>query len=324
MMVSWLLVPAGASACYWDNDTLAMEKKRFPKVLQLVTGKFLRHSSAYYGWRVTDRTTKLEDRPGDLALRDDLAVGLDKLGRHNDAIRVLEGSLQLKPARYETHANLATVLIHAGRLKDGLAHIDKALAINPDAHFGREVIQKRLVEYVLAQKNARPLEAGGPLDKVLARLEHFEGRANSLGQDLMVPFHKPVGFARYLAEHKVSLEDGLKGVLGMMKFGNYDSPVLLEALGDLLLARRQVRSDGKRLAARAYLRAAAGAKTEESRTAYRGKAVLAPVGYRNVTAKSVAARRCCTARAEPGSAPRPSVLTQRPPSILVSQAVSSC
>ena len=61
------------------------------------------------------------------------------------------------PGRYETAANLGTFYFHAGKLAEGLPHIDRALAINPDAHFGRERVQKRLVEYVVARNKAGAL-----------------------------------------------------------------------------------------------------------------------------------------------------------------------
>ena len=52
-----------------------------------------------------------------------------------------------------------------------------------------------------------------------------------------------------------------------MRFGHHDSPVLLEALGDLLSFRAM--DDGKRLAARAYLKASYEADDEAARKAYR-------------------------------------------------------
>ena len=48
------------------------------------------------------------------------------------------------------------------------------------------------------------------------------------------------------------VEAAIRGVLGMMRFGQHDSPLLLEALGDLLSANVGD-YDAKRLAARAYL-----------------------------------------------------------------------
>ena len=156
---------------------------------------------------------------------------------------------------YETAANRGTILVHAGRLEEGLEEIDRALELNPDAHFGRERIQKLLVEYLIEKRDdatAVPL----PLDPSAdARLAEAGG-------------HGPGGpppFAAYLEARGVSPEDGLRGVRGMLRFGDYRSPILLEALGDLLLAARRPDAGGnlasnsgtpaRRLAARAYLAA---------------------------------------------------------------------
>ena len=50
-----LAVPAPALACMWDHDTLRQERARFPHALELITGKFLRHSKEAYEWRIRDR-----------------------------------------------------------------------------------------------------------------------------------------------------------------------------------------------------------------------------------------------------------------------------
>lgn len=266
LIVALLLsAPAPATACLWDRDTLLMERRRFPGALELITGKFLRHSAAFYEWRVADRRRRLAEKPGDLALRDDLAVALDKLGRHDEAIAVARETEKLAPDRYETHANLGTFLIHAGRLEEGLKHIDRAIAINPDAHFGREVYQRHLVAYVLEKRRM----AGGRVPLPLAR---SEGPFEALHGD----------FADYLRRQlpgppeTLPLEErrkALKGVLGMMRFGRHDSPVLLEAAAHLLSNNPfDVREDAKALAARAYLRAAAAVDDPAARKAYRALA----------------------------------------------------
>ncbi|MCH1440611.1 MAG: hypothetical protein L7W43_13205, partial [Rubripirellula sp.] len=58
-------VPAGfdCGACLWDRDTLVMERQRFPTALELITGKFLRHSADFYRWRVDDRRKRIEAEP---------------------------------------------------------------------------------------------------------------------------------------------------------------------------------------------------------------------------------------------------------------------
>lgn len=259
LMTYSLIIPAHCLACMWDYDTLKMERQRFPYAQELITGHFLRHSDVYYEWRIADRSKKsLDERtPADF---DDLAVAYDKLGQHEKAIKTIEGKIERWPeeGRYESEANLGTFLIHAGRLEAGLLHINRAIEINPEAHFGREVYQKLLVEYIIQQRAAGvtlPLsQAYGP---------------------------GPIGFAEFLVkQQKIKQEDqdkefqkATKGILGMMRFGNYRSPVLLEALGDLLVAVYW-REDSKMLAARAYLKASYEVAEEPAKTLYRERAEL--------------------------------------------------
>lgn len=273
-VVAGLLVPSVALACLWDYDTIKMERTRFPGTLELITGKFLRHSPEFYQWRIADRLKRLEADPTNAALLDDLAVAYDKTGQHDKAIETARKTEKLHPGRYETAANLGTFYFHAGKLEEGLPHIDRALAINPDAHFGREKYQKLLVEYVIKQRKGGPLklplayvvvnrdtppEKQGPFDRVIvsnfaSSLPHASG--NSLSTD--------------------ETAAAIKGVLGMMKFGKYDSPVLLEALGSLLTSDyADPTTDAKMLAARAYLKASYEVPEGPARVAYRGMAAQA-------------------------------------------------
>src|SRR6185295_1221475 len=87
-----IFVFAGASvtlACLWDYDTLSMERQRFPNALELITGKFLRHSPEFYRWRIADREAKLKAEPSKLAYYDDLAVAYDKIGDDDKAIETI-------------------------------------------------------------------------------------------------------------------------------------------------------------------------------------------------------------------------------------------
>ena len=63
-----------ASACLWDNDTLFAEKTRFPRVTDLITGNFPRHSREFHQWRITETKRLMEKTPTLLPLYDDLAV----------------------------------------------------------------------------------------------------------------------------------------------------------------------------------------------------------------------------------------------------------
>ena len=60
----------------------------------------------------------------------------------------------------------------------------------------------------------------------------------------------------------------VKGVLGMMRFADYNNPLLLEALGDLL-SQTAFYNNGKLLAARAYLAASYEIKGKPQEQKYR-------------------------------------------------------
>jgi tetratricopeptide (TPR) repeat protein len=273
-----LFSPNRASACLWDRDTLAMERRRFPDALELITGKFLRHSTAYYRWRVDDRLARIADHPTSPALYDDLAVAHDKLGDHDKAIETILKVETFAPGRYETYANLGTFQIHAGRLAEGVEWIDKAIEINPDAHFGREIYQKHLVNYVLSRR----VDGKTVLPLGLALIEP----PTQDGYPWDVRYHAIRGFSQYIIDQYVTdrsensgwydreLEEvrrAVKGVLGMMRFGNHRSSVLLEALGNLLSHDRTetMDVDAKQLAARAYLKASYEVQDAVAKRKYR-------------------------------------------------------
>jgi tetratricopeptide (TPR) repeat protein len=260
--------------CLWDHDTIRMEREAFPGIQELLAGKFTRHSRAYYEWRIEDRQRKLRDRPGDAALMDDLAVAFDKTGRNDEAVALMRASLESNPERYETLANLGTFLVHGGQFDEGLAFLRKAVEINPDAHFGREFVQIRLVEYVAAWRRTGydglplcPAESrkGSPHYEALARCEpeHMRPLAGPIRAGFPVR-RGFVGFETQDEDLRENAETLVTGLAGMMFFGRHDSPILAETLGDCLSELEH-----KRLACRAYLRAAMSAPDEAAQSAYR-------------------------------------------------------
>ncbi len=259
----FLVLPITVLACLWDYDTLRMERSSFPNTLEIITGKFLRHSKEFYEWRIQDRLKKIDKEPNRLDYYDDLAVAYEKTGQHALAIEWILKKDKIKPGVYETYSNLGTFYILAGELEQGLPWIDKALAINPDAHFGRERYQKWLAEYALTRKKDGKIPL--PLSPLPLRVE-FSYEKNH-----------PKSFKDFL---KVKLEvqhllpeDGqkaTKGILGMMRFANHNNPLLLETLGDLLFEYRADETfvDAKRLAAFSYLKASYGMQDPKTKAAY--------------------------------------------------------
>ncbi len=265
--VTGLAAAGGAHACIWDRDTLAMERERFPTTLELITGKFLRRSRELYLWRIANRTERLKSEPENLALSDDLAVAYDKTGQHDKAIALAKSMRDKKPGRYETEANLGTFYIHAGNREQGLAHIRVAIKINPDAHFGREKYQALLAEYVLLrlQENAGKLPL--PLAVDSRELYNADGKPKTPHAN----FHDFIASGVEQRKRPAHIAAAIKGVLGMMKFGDFESPVLLEVLGDLLLQGGTYNTDGNaaQLAARAFLKASYHVKDSAAQAAYR-------------------------------------------------------
>lgn len=96
-LVAALVIAPPAFGCTWDYDTLLQERSRFPDALELITGKFLRHSPEFYEWRIKDRLERLKGDPANFALLDDLGVAYDKIGRHDDAIETMEKAERLQP-----------------------------------------------------------------------------------------------------------------------------------------------------------------------------------------------------------------------------------
>lgn len=251
-----LTVPDCCFACLWDYETLAMERQRFPEAQELIAGHFVRHSTAYYEWRISDRTAKPVDQRTPIDF-DDIAVAYDKLGQHDMAIETIRDKMARWPdqRRYESEANLGTFQIHAARFEEGLQHINRAIEINPDAHFGREIYQKLLVEYVIESRRRD--------DKL--PLNDAESYGNTGFTAFVLDAQKTKDDAQ-LAE----IQAAAKGIMGMMRFGSHESPILLEALGDLLLFDGH--NDSKMLAARAYLKASYEVDDSFASSAYREKA----------------------------------------------------
>jgi tetratricopeptide (TPR) repeat protein len=271
-----------AAACMWDYDTLLMERRKFPGTIEMISGKFLRHSPEFYHWRIRDRTEKLKSDPNRLEWYDDLAVAYAKTGDHARAIEIIKQKDALKTGLYETEANWGTFLLFNGQWEEALVHVRKALEINPNAHFGREKYQALLIEYVIPRlKDGKPQL---PLGAVKVSLEEFDANGKKATVKKEEDFES---FLRRKLGDDFKRDESIKALLGMMHFAEYRSPILLEPLASLLIEWST--TDGQRLASRAYLRAAEFAESPAAKAAYLEQAEKALERQVNVRLPSIQA-----------------------------------
>ena len=142
-------------ACEWDRDTLAEEAKLGRDYVATVVGRFPRNPPLFYAMRRDRLLAKSIKTTGDY---DDLAVAYDKLGDPLSALvwidRKPSGDAE---SRYRRLANRSTFLVHAwlagkadsSKAKEGLESLKQAVRLNPNAHFGREAVQIKMVEALL-------------------------------------------------------------------------------------------------------------------------------------------------------------------------------
>jgi tetratricopeptide (TPR) repeat protein len=244
-------VPGIAQACLWDSDTLATESARFPNVAGIMAGVFPRHSKEYHVWRIQQKQPLVESGKAGASDYDDLAVSQHKLGDHKAAIATMMAKEQKVSGLYETYSNLGTFYIYAGELSVAQKWIEKALAINPNAHFGREKYQRWLVMWLRERRST-----------VLTEDEKKKAPFRDPGE-------VPTGFAAFVARQQmggatgdpefikfteVQQDAAIGGVIGMMYFADFDNPILQEALGDLL-SYGKMEGNASQLAGLCYLHA---------------------------------------------------------------------
>ncbi|MFZ5445983.1 MAG: tetratricopeptide repeat protein [Myxococcota bacterium] len=218
-----LLASSVALACLWDSDTFEEEALRKKDVAELTRGVVRKHSTFFYEQKV-QYTQPLIDRGDAPAERyDDLAVAFDHLGRFDEALAVMEQKERRFPGQYTTLANRGTFHAHRKEWDQALELLRAAIALNPDAHFGRERYQVQAIEYL------RALEK----DPTLAE------RRDLLGVDLTDEHQLFFGdHGRYRAGQPTGLDraklrrDVFVGLGGIIRFGHGESsPHLWFSLG---------------------------------------------------------------------------------------------
>lgn len=146
---------------------------RFAMVHDVIHERYPRHGPAFYQERerlARERMAVLHpDSEAAFALTDDIAVGLDRRGRTDEAIALMRDKLKRQQALdlkgkdlYSSYANLAEFLIRRNLWRmmagdaaerecvwEGREFLNKSVKVNPDAHFGREEWQLVAVDALL-------------------------------------------------------------------------------------------------------------------------------------------------------------------------------
>jgi tetratricopeptide (TPR) repeat protein len=176
-------------------------------VAAVARGRILKHSGAFYERKVAYTLPLLEREDAKPERYDDLAVAYEKLGRSQEALATMEAKEKRFPGLYTTAANLGTFHAHAGDYTRALEELRRALALNPDAHFGREKYQVKAIEYL--QRLA--------VTPGLVQREELLGLSLEPDRYLFVMNPKKVIGQRGGSELP---KDVLQGLVGMIRFGS--------------------------------------------------------------------------------------------------------
>jgi tetratricopeptide (TPR) repeat protein len=158
LALATLFLAERAPACGWSWETYAAEAKSLPCVHDALVGYFPKHGEAYHRAVIDAVGFATSWAPAFTAGLDAKGLSLMHLGRLPEARVVMLARLAAAPSAYPSHANLGTLYTFTGEYDKALEHIDRAMAIEPKAHFGREKYHRKLVEYlrdVKADPNVR-------------------------------------------------------------------------------------------------------------------------------------------------------------------------
>jgi tetratricopeptide (TPR) repeat protein len=112
-----------------------------------------------------------------LVNQNSIAVSYIKLGRLEDAEKILNGLFKKHPADYSVIINLGTLYELQGKNQKALEFIKKAVAVNPESHGGSEWFHIRVLEYKLKNSSFSNIAADdilkiGTLKKSAAAVAH--------------------------------------------------------------------------------------------------------------------------------------------------------
>ena len=219
------MLTVAALACINDRDTLAEEAKVRPELFWTIVGRFNRFPAKYYQMRIDRVKKELAANPRQPDLYDDIAAAYDRIHDDDRAIiwinrkkKILDQMNRSETSNpmdwYRIYANEGTFIAHRAlgektkNLKEvarGRDKIAKALALNPEAHFGREGTQLAVLNWMIDH----------PKEDI------------SLGDYL--PQNTKDGFGNVLTNEQI-----VDALAGLVRLGAaWESPVAFGAISDL-------------------------------------------------------------------------------------------
>ena len=232
---SWGPASRVASACGWDWETYHAEAKSLPCVYDALLGYWPKHTAEYHQARIDAADRALRWVPGWTQGLDAKGISLMKLGRMEEAEAVMTTRLEIDDSAYPAHANLGTLHTITGDYDTALTHIDRAMAIEPEAHFGREKYHRSLVVFLQRVK----------ADPAVATTDNFLGISMTKSQRIRGSKGTFTGLGLD--------DDAFDALVSMLTvYGADEVAEVYLALGELLAARGH-----RRLAYTAYRRARA-------------------------------------------------------------------
>jgi tetratricopeptide (TPR) repeat protein len=145
-----LLVDAPARACGWSWETYAAEGQSLPCVYDAVLGYFPQHSREYHETVIQAVSYAQAWAPSWTAGLDAAALSHLHLKQLKEAEALMQLRFETAPEAYASHANLGTLHTFSGQFGTALVHVDRAMSIEPKAHFGREKYHRKLVVFLAA------------------------------------------------------------------------------------------------------------------------------------------------------------------------------
>ena len=251
-LLALLLVQGAAHACLNDRDTLAEEIKGLPDVVQVVTGRFERDPPLYYQMRLARVAAGLKAAPDLLPEYDDAGVACDRLGRDAEAIAWMDRKRArlvrlnvtdpaVKEQWYRYNANVGTFWVHRwiragadrrriGEVRKARGYIAEAIKINPNAHFGREKYQLRVMDWII---KGRPYISEAARDKAEQGALDAGERGDVDSVDLNSAGPPDPALAAALGTEPAEASGETKALCGLITLGSaWESVDVFQALGD--------------------------------------------------------------------------------------------